>query len=88
MLICLSPAQNLLSRIECHRKTRDEKVGERQAHQEVVVYASQLGIEDDAEDDKEVREDSDNNDQYQDYPFDNGGEIQMKSSQLTKCCIF
>ncbi len=75
-----SPAQNLLSRIECHRKTRNKKVSERQAHQEVVVYATQLGIEDDAEDDEKVREDSDNNDQYQDYPLYDGGEIQMKRS--------
>lgn len=75
-----SPAQNLLSRIECHCKTRDEKVSERQADQEVVVYATQLGIEDDAEDYEEVREDSHNNDKYQNNPLDDGGEIQIKRS--------
>ena len=57
-----SPAQDLLSRIECHRKTRDKKVSKRQAHEEVVIDATQLGIEDDTEDDEEVGEDSDDND--------------------------
>lgn len=51
-----------MSRIECHRKTRDKKVSKRQAHEEVVVDATQLGIEDDTEDDEEVGEDSDDND--------------------------
>ena len=83
-----SPAEYFLSRIECHRKARDQKVSKCEAYEEVVIDASQLGIENDAEDDEEVGEDGDDNDEYQDYPLDDGGEVQVEMTQLTVGCIF
>ena len=84
----VSPAQDLLRRIERHRKASDKKVRKCQADEEVVVDAPQLGVEDDAEDDEEVGEDGDHDDKYQDDPLDDGREVQCEMSQLMVCCIF
>ena len=53
-----SPAHNLLGCVESHSEAGNQEVGECEAHQEIIIDASQLGVENHADDDQQIGEDS------------------------------
>ena len=74
----VSPPENFLSCIECHREAGNQEVSKCETDQEIVVNSSQLGVENDAGDNQEIGEDCNNNDGDQSQGFHYRFKIQYE----------